>query len=87
MPVNVAFEQFTALLVSCQSLVPRPTATNIAVLVIKLAAVMSDIFSHQSIAYGYTGLVEQNEVYTLTGDIPRYNFGNPTPCNLALMAP
>ena len=51
-----------------------------------LAVVLSGTPSHQSAAYGYTSLVEEHEVYVLTGEIPWYNFGNPGPCNVALPA-
>ena len=84
--VNVTFEHFLALLVAYPSLAPRPTATNIRTLIIKLVAVLSGIPSHQSAANSHTGLVEQRKVYTLTGEIPWYNFGDPNPCDLALMA-
>ena len=80
--MNVTFQQIAALLVACTSLAPYPTATHIHVFVIKLAAVLISIPSHQSAAYGYTGVVEQREVYTLIGEIPWYNFVDPGPLQL-----
>ena len=73
-PANVTFKQVVALLVGCPSLVSRSTVTIIHALVVKLVAVLSGIPSHQSAAHGYTGLVEQREVYALTCEISWYDF-------------
>ena len=58
----MTFEQVAALLISCSSLVPHPTATDIRTLVIKLVAVLSGIPSHQSPAYGYIVIVESRAI-------------------------
>ena len=60
-------------------LAPRQTPTDIHTCVIKLISVSSEIPYHQSAAYGYTGIIKQRKVYTLTGEIPWYNFGDPGP--------
>ena len=83
MLVNITFKQVTALLVSCPSLVPHPTATNIREFVIKLVTVLSLIPSHQSAAYSYTRIFEQHETYALTGEPKWYNFGDPSPLQLS----
>jgi hypothetical protein len=80
--VNVTLKKNSPLLAGYPSLAPFPTATNICALVIKLVAVQSDIPSHQLAAYGYTGLVEQREVYVLTGQVRWYEFGDPRPLRL-----
>jgi hypothetical protein len=68
-----------ALLFSCPSLVPHPKATNNHALVIKLDEVLSGSFSHQSVAYVYTGIVKQCEVYALTAEVIWYHFYNAGP--------
>ena len=78
-PVNVTFKQITALPVACPSLVSRPTAKNIRALLIELVAVLSGIISHQSVAYVYTGIVKQCEVYALTAEVIWYHFCNAGP--------
>ena len=56
---------------------PRPTSTNIWAFRAFLGMKLTSIRSLQSASYGYSGKVEQLEVYTLTGKQAWEDFPDP----------
>ncbi len=66
----VTYEDTAQLIGVLPLLEPRPTATNIRLLVVNLVDKLISIPSQQTADHGYAGMVEQNKLYTLRTNIP-----------------
>ena len=66
----VTFEDAKDAIGILPSLEPRPTATNIAALTLDLVNKLTTIPSKQTADLGYLGLVQQDEMYALTTNVP-----------------
>ena len=73
----VSFEDARDAIGVLPSLEPRPTATNIQALVIDLVDKLTIIPSQQSADLGYSGLVQQDELYALATNQPWQNWPDP----------
>jgi len=76
----VSFEDAKDAISILPSLAPCPNSTNIRALTADLVDKLTTIPSEQSADWGYSGLVEQNELYSLkTGGTAWRNWANPGP--------
>ena len=73
----ISFDEALAIIGVLPSLEPRPNATNIRALTVALVDKLSTIPSQQSVEFGYSGMVEQEEIHALNTTTPWANFNNP----------
>ena len=74
---SVAYEGIRSKLTGVLSMSPRQTSTNIRAFRHFLRTMLTSICCLQSASYGYSGMVEQLEVYALAGKLPWEDFADP----------
>ena len=76
----VSFDDAMRVIGTLPTLEPRPNSTNIRALVLDLVDKLTTIPSEQSADWGYSGLVEQDQIYALkTGGTHWRNWTDPGP--------
>ena len=74
---NVSYEDMRAKLGGAPAMHPRPTATNIRAFCNHMRNKLTVILLLQSSSYGYMGMIEQINIYKLTGEDPWKNQEDP----------
>ena len=73
----VTYEDALAVIETLPHLSPRPTATNIRALVVDLVDKLTIIPSQHSPDFGYEGMIEAEEIYSLKTQTPWKKWGDP----------
>ena len=76
---TVTLEEAIKTVGTAPSLAPRPSGTNIRTLTKYFVKKLASIPSNQSRDHGYSGMIEQKEVYALKCNIPWQDAGDPGP--------